>query len=396
MPASHQKTVTSLHLKRNQTLIYFASFIALGFFTSVLGPSLPRLAEHTGATVSAISSLFLARSVGYLLGSLYSGQAFDRLPGHILLAGVLLLAAGTAALIPVVSLLWVLALVFFILGSVEGSLDVGGNLLLVWVHRKNPDPYLNALHFFFGVGAFLIPIIIAQSILIGGDIHWAYWIIAIYPIPLAIWSLRVPGPVAVDESQVDEQVETNTLFVGLMATLFFLYVGAEVSYGGWIFTYSTTLVLGDEASAAYLTSAFWGALTFGRLIAIPVAMRVRPRYILYVDLLGCLVSISLIILFPHSYIAIWVGTIGLGLSMASFFPTALAYASNRMVTRGSITRWFFVGAGVGGMVLPWLIGQLFESLGPPVVMVAILVNLVITFIVFSLSNRFDRISLTND
>jgi len=38
---------------------------------------------------------------------------------------------------------------------------------------------MNALHFFFGVGAFVSPIIVAQAILMTGDITWAYWVLAL-------------------------------------------------------------------------------------------------------------------------------------------------------------------------------------------------------------------------
>lgn len=379
-------------LVRTQTLIYFASFIALGFITSALGPALPYLAENTRSSLSAISYLFLVRSLGYFLGSLYSGRAFDRLAGHLLLAGVLTLCAVMSALIPVIPVLWVLILVLFVLGAAESALDVGVNLMLIWVQRERSDPYLNALHFFFGVGAFLMPMIIAQSILVSGYINWAFWILAVYPLVLAAWSLRVPSPAAYKQEGELVEADAKPFFIVLIAALFFLYVGAEVSYGGWIFTYTTTLGLGDERTAAYLTSAFWGALTVGRLVAIPIASRLRPRTFLYCDLFGCLLSLSLIILLPQSYLAIWVGTIGLGFSMASFFPTLLAYAANRMVVRGSITRWFFVGSGAGGMILPWMIGQLFEPLGPQVVLYAILINILLALVVFVYSNTFERIA----
>jgi FHS family Na+ dependent glucose MFS transporter 1 len=194
--------------------------------------------------------------------------------------------------------------------------------------------------------------------------------------------------------EAEEKIDQDTVapgFVALIATLLFLYVGAEVSFGGWIYTYATALGLGSETSAAYLTSAFWGALTVGRLLAIPVAGRLRPRRFILIDLLGCIISLGIILLFAQSYAATWIGTIGLGLSMASFFPTMLAYAARRMATRGSITRWFFVGSGAGGMLLPWLIGQLFETFSPRVILVVILTDILLTLGLFLLSNRFEKI-----
>ena len=167
------------------------------------------------------------------------------------------------------------------------------------------------------------------------------------------------------------------------------YVGAEASFGGWIHSYAVALDLGDPATAAYLTSAFWGALTFGRLISVPLAARFRPRSILLVDLLGCLASMVVILLWPSSSVAVWLGALGLGLAMASVFPTALALAERRIPITGQVTGWFLVAASIGAMSVPWLIGQLFEPVGPLSAMLVILLDLVAALIVLAALLRAD-------
>ena len=144
---------------------------------------------------------------------------------------------------------------------------------------------------------------------------------------------------------------------------FFIYVGIEVGFSGWIFTYATTLGLANETAAAYLTSAFWGALTVGRLFAIPLTARLRPSAILYMDLLGALASIGLMIL-CQSTTALWLGVIGLGLFFASVFPTTLSLADRRMSLTGKVTGWLFLGASLGGMTLPLLMGLFLENISP--------------------------------
>ncbi len=61
-----------------------------------------------------------------------------------------------------------------------------------------------------------------------------------------------------------------------MATGLFLlvYVGAEVSAGGYMYAYAVIQDLATETSAAFLTSMFWGALTLGSLLLF-FSMRVR-------------------------------------------------------------------------------------------------------------------------
>jgi MFS transporter, FHS family, Na+ dependent glucose transporter 1 len=362
----------------SKTAAYYLAFIALGLTSASLGPTLPGLAENTKTHLREISFLFTARSLGYLIGSFFGGRLYDHRAGHPVMGVMLIGMVLALALIPTASLLWTLIGVLLFLGIVEGAVDVGGNTLLVWVHRHQVGPYMNGLHFFFGIGAFLSPLIIAQAVLVSGTIAWAYWILAILVAPVAIWLLRLPSPAAQKVSQDGRVGQVNHRLVALIVLFFFLYVGSEVAFGGWIFTYAVELKIATTTVAAYLTSAFWGALTVGRLLAIPIATRVRPRYMLLGDLVGCLVSVGLILVWPGSLTAVWAGTLGMGLSMASIFPTTLSLAERRMTVTGQVTGWFFVGASAGGMTLPWLIGQLFESAGPQVVMMAILVDLALT------------------
>jgi FHS family Na+ dependent glucose MFS transporter 1 len=369
--------------KISKTTGYYAAFVALGLTGASLGPTLPGLAEHTQTLLSEISFLFTARALGYLLGSFQGGRLYDRLPGHPLMAVTLLIMVTMMALAPLMSLLWLLTAVLLVVGIAEGTLDVGGNTLLVWVHGDEVGPFMNGLHFFFGVGSFLAPIIVAQAVLMSGDITWAYGVLALLMLPVAIWLLRLDSPVIPVVTKNSSAALTNHPLVVLVALFLFLYVGAEVSFGGWIFTYATALGLASATNAAYLTSAFWGGLTAGRLLAMPIATRLRPRFILLADLGGAMVSLGLILLWSDSLIAAWLGTLGVGLSMASIFPTTLSLAERRMTITGRVTGWFFVGASAGGMFLPWLIGQLFESIGPRVAMSIILADLVVAVGVFA-------------
>jgi fucose permease len=362
-----------------------------------LGPTLPGLAAHTQTELREISYLFTARSLGYLIGSLLAGRLYDRIPGHPVIATALLITALTMALTPTIPLLWLLIAVLLIMGIAEGMVDVGGNTLLVWTHREKVGPYMNALHFFFGMGAFISPIIIAQTVKMSDDINWAYWTLALLILPISLWVLRLPSPKGQTDSEDSSAGQVNYLLVILIVFFFFLYVGAEVSFGGWVFTYAVELNLTNETVAAYLTSAFWGSLTIGRLITIPIAMRVRPRYILLTDLAGCLISIGLVLLWRDSLMALWTGTLGLGFSMASIFPTTLNLAERRMPISGHVMSWFFVGASSGAMLLPWLIGQLFDAVGPQMVMQAIMIDLTVMLgIFFVLSNQSMRLAAADE
>ena len=68
--------------------------------------------------------------------------------------------------------------------------------------------------------------------------------------------------------------------------------------------------------------------------------------------------------------------------MAAIFPMMITLAENRVALTGKIMGWIFAGASMGGMFLPWLIGQLFETIGPRVMITAITINMVIALAVF--------------
>jgi FHS family Na+ dependent glucose MFS transporter 1 len=120
----------------------------------------------------------------------------------------------------------------------------------------------------------------------------------------------------------------------------------------------------------------------GRLLSIPIAARLRPRWILTGDLAGCFIGLGLILLFPESAAMLWAGAVVVGLSMASIFPTMISLAERRMTLTGATTSLFFVGASFGGMFLPWLVGQLFEPVGPQVTMIIIVIDLLVAVVAF--------------
>src|SRR5262249_48394405 len=110
--------------------------------------------------------------------------------------------------------------------------------------------------------------------------------------------------------------------------------------------------------------------------------RWTPQSILLANLVGCFVSIAIALIWPFSLTAITVASAGIGLSMASIYPTALNFAERRVRITGEVTGYLILGGSAGGMILPLVIGRMFESVGPRVMMVAILADLVLALVVY--------------
>ncbi len=205
------------------TAAYYLSFIILGLTTAASGPSLLKLAEHTGSELNIISYIFVFSSLGYLIGSYFGGRAYDRFSSHRLMAMTLVVMAATCVAIPLSQSLSLLLLAMFLNGFAAGILDVGCNTLLLWTHGEKAGPFLNGLHFFFGVGSLLAPLLFARYLLQTGDIHWLYWTFAIVSVPMAAWLWFLPEP----KHGMTEETKSApfpALPVLIMAVLFFLYV----------------------------------------------------------------------------------------------------------------------------------------------------------------------------
>jgi MFS transporter, FHS family, Na+ dependent glucose transporter 1 len=372
----------------NKTLSYYGAFIGLGLILGSLGPTIPGLAELTGSTLDALSTIFVAKSAGYLTGALFGGRLFDRYPGNPLLAIMLALMAIGMALVPLSITITLLAAVLFFIGFGEGALDAGGNTLLVWLYPTGLGPWMNGLHFFFGVGAFISPLIVAHVLSSGGSISEVYWILAALLVPLTIYVGVLPSPtIAHHASEQQTSLKEHRLTIVLVGGLLFAAVGAEVGYGNWLYTYALKRDLATTRTAAELTSAYWAAFTVGRLAGIPLAARTTPNRILILCFAG-IVAASLGILYrPDSQWVLWGGTIAAGISVAPMFATIISLAEARMPISGRATGWFFVGSSTGGMSIPWVIGQLFETQGTAWTFYVVLADVFVGLVVLVIFNR---------
>jgi FHS family Na+ dependent glucose MFS transporter 1 len=364
------------------TAAYFAAFLAQGLMAASLGPTLPSLAAHAAVNLSLVSILFPAKSVGVMLGSFFGGRSYDWLPPHKLMASVLFAMALILAFIPTAAIVWVLAAALLLLGITEGTLDAGGNTLIIWEHGEKVPPYMNSLHFFYGLGAFLAPLIVAAALKNTADVNVAFWALTVIFIPISVVIWRTPSPSARKAIENAGDGKLDVPLIVLVGAFMFLFVGAEMSYGSWIYTFAKASGIGTVTSSAYLTSFFWGALTLGRLVSIPRATRFKISDILLMDLILGVVSIGVVLAFPGSQIAVWTGTFLTGFAFASIFPTMYSLAGANMAITGHVSGWLYIGAGAGGMVLPWIIGQLFESIGPVVTIQAIFIDTVLALAVF--------------
>lgn len=115
--------------------------------------------------------------------------------------------------------------------------------------------------------------------------------------------------------------------------------------------------------AGYLPSLFWGFITLGRLISIPVSSKVKPATMVFINVVGVVVTFLVLLVFSYNVAFLFVGTASLGLFLSSTFPSMLAYTEDILQYKGCATTVLVTGAGIGEMVLQMLVGSIFQAQG---------------------------------
>lgn len=372
---------------------YFAVFFVLGLVPASIGPTLAELARQTSTDLKDISLLFVVRSLGYLCSVRLIGALYDQKKGHPIMIYALLASTTLLFSIPLLHRLWLLSSVLFLLGIAGAFVDLGGNILILRAIKGKVGPYMNGLHFSFGVGAFAAPLFVAASLYLTQSTIYVFWVIAVLGLPVALLLYRTPSPPQpVLTSDPDTQpLAISPYHLGLIVAFYFLYGGAENTMGGWIHTYGIMRNGMDATTAAYLTSAFWGAFTLGRLFAIPLATRLRPKILVLIQLVVSCIFAIMLLTSPANLYLTWCITILTGLAWSSVFPLSLAFLERITAGSGKITSWFFVGASSGAMLLPWFVGQFIESKGPQFFVLVLVISISLgTFILFRIASYLDK------
>lgn len=358
-----------------KTILYFLSFISLGIISGSIGPTLPALAVQTQVEMKQISNLFVARSFGTLLGAWVLGRIYDRISGHPLLAVSLLASALAMALLPASNLLWVMIALSAFIGFASSSINVGGNTLIVMVYGTRVRPFISLLHFAFGVGGILAPLIVYFFAGQADSLKLTYWTFALLGLPPALMALLSPSPPHRAEQDAETRAGVPRMTLALLVLFFFLEVGAEANLMGWLYSYTIQQGIRSE-TATQINSAFWAAFTAGRLATIWLSMRFTALPMVRVALCLAMIFAAGMIVFPGTEFLLWACALGLGFSIAPIFPSTFGFAQSRLHLSGKVNGLFLLGAASGAMFWPRLIGQFFESVGAKVMNWVVLLNLI--------------------
>lgn len=316
------------------------------------------------------------------------------------------------AILPFNRTLYGLIGTFFANGLVNGMLDTGSNMFLLVIWGKENAPFMQALHFAFGMGALYAPLLAKPFLLphqIPFDVNETLVLdendtLTVDPdyvqikhtvddveleIPYGInglfmlincvifmglyskYRVTKPHPSRVVANVLDKMgggftVDKNVKkLVVVLATLFMhVYCGLELAFGTLLTSYAVKSQLQlDKQTGAIMSSVYWGFFTFFRLFAIFFADVISPERNIFINLgligLSNVFMISLFF-FPNVYL-LWAGICLMGLGTSSIWASVFGFLENFFPVTSGITASFSVAACLGQSIMPFLVGFYIEA-----------------------------------
>ncbi len=343
----------------------YAAMFMLGFMISLLGPSLPGLAERTGVTLPQAGFLFTLFSGGSILGTLFVAPLNDRpIRRWTFLFGTLLMAASLYLLS--VSRTFLHAGAAMALAGL--AMSTGGtvpNALFLDQYRERAGRALNGLHMFAGIGSFIGPLVTAVVYRGGGDYAVSYRLAAGMMFAVAVVWLFARPPLPMRRVEAPARSGGRWLWpLFFVLILALLYTGTEQVLAGWLFTYGRDALSLLAPTASLATSLFWGAVLVGRLTAVAALRRLTNVRLVQVCLIMALGGIALILGGRNWPILFWIGVALVGAGFGPIFPTGLVLSSELAPQRsGAVATWFVAAGSLGSMILPAVAGGLIPLIG---------------------------------
>ncbi len=358
MPASDKSQASSS--ARPLTLAAYASFVPIGIVTVLLGPMLPTLSTRWSLNYSQAGALFTVQYLaataavalsGWLVG--LRGYRFAINVGLVLVtAGMVLLLAGPKAL----GMAGIAAY-----GAGLGFTVPAANLLVAEVNPKERSAKLNVLNFCWSTGSVACPFLVAAAAK-SSHVPLFLELVAGFSLLVAIAIAVMPASI-VEPSVVPAVRGSGSLGIDwklralpALALLFFIYVGTENSFGGWVATYAKSLGSLTPTMAVTTPSFFYGSLMLGRWLAPLLLRAIDDARLVQVGLLvACVGMVGLVL--SHALPGVVLSACLAGLGLSAVYPITISLMSREFGSAASrVGSLMFTLSNLGGGSLPWLVG----------------------------------------
>ena len=352
-------------------MIIYLAFISLGLPDSLLGAAWPVMQLDFGAPLETAGLLFMTIAGGTIISSLISGKVLKRFgTGRVTFVSVFMTAIALLGFYFAPSVVW-LVVCAIPLGLGAGAVDTGLNDYVAANYKAH---HMSWLHCFWGVGATLGPIIMAQYISEGNVWRNGYFVISaiqfvlvlILLFTLPIWNKvknksNTPFNEISLDSIVEEDVKEVSPFqikgVKLALATFLFYCGVEATVGLWGSSFLVNVKGLSAASAAQWVSFYYAGITVGRFITGFITFKMSNRTLIRSGQIIALAG-TIILLLPLPSLFSLVGFIIIGLGLAPIFPCMLHETPSRFGKQHSqsIMGYQMALAYTGTTFMPPLLG----------------------------------------
>jgi fucose permease len=385
-------SVSVLHL-----VAYFA-FLVLGLPDGMLGVAWPSMSEAFARPLGALGILLFGFTLGYLATTAAAGPLIKRIGyrRHLSTAALLMALGGAGiALAP----LWAAVIAASaLLGAGAGMLDGGLNAYAAQRFRPRD---LNWLHAAYGVGATSGPLLMTPIVASAASWRLGYVVFGLCAAAVLVafrlsrsrWDAP-PAPQAAEAGAPaaarDARGGARVVIAGSLL-VFFFYTGLEVVAGQWSYSLFTVGRGVDAGRAGPWISAYWGALTVGRVVFGWAAERIRAETLLRGSSLVAILAVAVLWLGRPPVVAA-AGLALLGFCLAPMFPLLIGETPRRVGTRRSdhIVGLQVAASNIGAVALVGLAGLLVELAGLEAIGPAIFVNALLFAAFNELVTRYSR------
>ncbi len=365
MSSRSSRLRSRLPVTTSGTTLVYLDFLVTGIVMTFLGPMLPALSSRWSLTDEQAGYLLFAQFFSSMFGMLSSGVLVQRTGYRLtLIIGLLMMASGMALL---VSGPWPLGMIAVcVLGIGHGITTPAGNLRTAEVNPHGSASALNLINAVWGLGAVSSPFLVTVAQRAHKTPLFLYGTaVALLVLLLAFALVRFEPDMRALARHASAPGRSiwNHRLLPVICVMFFVYVGTETSFGGWLASYSRRMGSGQHSFWAMPTSFFWGALLVGRALA-PIALKFHEETAVARIGLTLALAGSLAIVAARSMGLLIPGAVLAGLGLASIFPISVS----------QLPRWFgesaagssspvFASGNIGGAVLPWLVGVISTHTG---------------------------------
>ena len=343
--------------------------LANGVLLSIVGPTVPAIAARLHVRESDMGIVFGANFLIAALCTPVAGRLYDLVGPRVMLPCGLFfmtlgaLGEGFAPTLPLLAL-----------AAVVGGLGIGintvtNNVAPSALYPERSESVLNMLNALFGTGAFLAPLIAGFSLVRLGGYAPAYVTTAVLlAIPAVLLFVGLPpGRPDGAEHATHLRALLSIRILWAYAAISFLYLGAEIGFGGWIVVIVQQMAHVSAAAAAPIAAVFWLFLALGGIPTGLLLQRgVAPGRLVAVGAgVAALTAVALALAGTAAALAAALAAL-LGLAFAPIFPLTIAGAV-RVVARqapgavGGATALVLMAGQFGAATVPPLQGQLLRG-----------------------------------